>query len=949
MTSIALSGAHGLHLKRGEVVWVEKGSMLAFVEQSDGRRLPFATLTTGTLAAGCAATPDGRRLFLTGVPGTQVRTSAVAEVLATGGTSDLEGWISAVSDAARGDTWVERVIAPSGHPLRLAPGEHVVATTQPVSPEDRSVLGWLRVVSGEARWCGWSQATIGARDGTVPITRGAWLTSGLRTRIAASTAPPADDVDAWIDALDLIGHVGIAAIGQRQASAEYSRVARLAAESDAAAQEMSAGVVALSGAFAQASSTTAAPPTELAAVWWAAQELGLDADDAALQRAELLCARGVAPMRAVAQVCGARIRTVRLPSHWWRQEGPPLVGRHDQLGPVSLHWHRGRWLMAWPESREGERRTSADGITVDAVTAAAISAEATQLVALLESTPTSGSRLLRLATTKVWSDAASALVMSALIAVAAFATPYILGQIAGSLADITLAHLLGLLGALVLLEIAINLWRGARGLNLIRARTRAVGAAAMAVWDRMIRLRARWHADRPLGQRLVALSAPNLASNALPNTTVNALLDSGAVIGGLAAVATTTPALFFAITLVVLAQAWVGVILVRRQATQAHVRVVAGAKANGRLIETLRGVNTLRLFGAQARAFRRWAQTQSVLAAADVKLRQLGTLQMVFTAAWPIVGLIVVVAVSATSGADFGQFVTAQTAAALMSMAVAAATLAAGAATTARAQFSEVNELLEAMPEQPGQGESPGTLNGAIVVTDLVFRYHPEGPRVLDGVTLQVAPGEHVAIVGQSGCGKTTLVRVLLGLEEPTSGVITFDGRDLATLDRPALRRQIGTVLQSADLLAGSIRENIDMGRNLTTADIWAALDAAAIGADVRALPLGLETTVIDGNSSMSGGQRQRILIARALAGEPRMLVFDEATSALDNVTQHEVVASLSQLRLTRIVVAHRLSTVRRADRIIVLGRGGVVQEGSFEELMAQPGAFQDLAMRQLT
>ncbi|MDQ1305419.1 MAG: hypothetical protein QG671_1250, partial [Actinomycetota bacterium] len=173
--------------------------------------------------------------------------------------------------------------------------------------------------------------------------------------------------------------------------------------------------------------------------------------------------------------------------------------------------------------------------------------------------------------------------------------------------------------------------------------------------------------------------------------------------------------------------------------------------------------------------------------------------------------------------------------------------------------------------------------------------------------------------------------------------------RDLATLERPALRKQIGTVLQSADLLAGSIRDNIDMGRNLSTAAIWAALAAAAIRDDVRAMPLGLETTVIDGNSSLSGGQRQRILIARALAGSPRMVIFDEATSALDNVTQRDVVESLSHLSLTRIVVAHRLSTVKRADRIIVLVRGRVAQEGRYDELMAQPGAFRDLASRQLT
>jgi ABC-type bacteriocin/lantibiotic exporter with double-glycine peptidase domain len=228
------------------------------------------------------------------------------------------------------------------------------------------------------------------------------------------------------------------------------------------------------------------------------------------------------------------------------------------------------------------------------------------------------------------------------------------------------------------------------------------------------------------------------------------------------------------------------------------------------------------------------------------------------------------------------------------------------------------------------------------------FRYNPDGPAILSEVSFTVRPGEHVAIVGPSGCGKTTLMRIILGLEDPESGVVAVDGKDMSSLDRPSVRRQIGCVLQSSTLLPGPIRDNVDMGRGLSSDQLWAALEQAKVAEDVQAMGLGMDTPVIDGGGTISGGQRQRILLARALAGSPRILILDEATSALDNVTQRAVIDFLERQRLTRIVVAHRLSTIRSADRIIVLAGGRVAQEGTYDELMATPGHFKDLAERQL-
>ncbi len=209
-------------------------------------------------------------------------------------------------------------------------------------------------------------------------------------------------------------------------------------------------------------------------------------------------------------------------------------------------------------------------------------------------------------------------------------------------------------------------------------------------------------------------------------------------------------------------------------------------------------------------------------------------------------------------------------------------------------------------------------------------------------------PGECVAIVGTSGSGKSTILRLLLGFETPTRGGVYYDDRDLETLDLRLLRRQIGTVMESSKLVPGSLYENVAGGAPLTREQVEEAIRLAGLDADVANMPMGLKTSVGEGTGLLSGGQRQRVLIARALVHKPRLIFFDEATSALDNRTQAIVSASLAGTNATRIIIAHRLSTVRNADRILVLERGRIVEAGTYESLMAGNGAFYRLARRQL-
>jgi ABC-type bacteriocin/lantibiotic exporter with double-glycine peptidase domain len=209
-------------------------------------------------------------------------------------------------------------------------------------------------------------------------------------------------------------------------------------------------------------------------------------------------------------------------------------------------------------------------------------------------------------------------------------------------------------------------------------------------------------------------------------------------------------------------------------------------------------------------------------------------------------------------------------------------------------------------------------------------------------------PGEFVAIVGPSGAGKSTVLRLLLGFEQPEAGTVSFDEQSLADLDVRAVRRQLGVVIQNARVLAGSIFQNIVGASNLTLEDAWEAARIAGIAEEIERMPMGMQTFVSDAAAAFSGGQRQRLLIARAVVGRPRLLLFDEATSALDNRTQAAVSAALDELQATRIVIAHRLSTIRNADRIVVLERGQVVEQGRYDELMERPGLFADLARRQI-
>ena len=258
--------------------------------------------------------------------------------------------------------------------------------------------------------------------------------------------------------------------------------------------------------------------------------------------------------------------------------------------------------------------------------------------------------------------------------------------------------------------------------------------------------------------------------------------------------------------------------------------------------------------------------------------------------------------------------------------------------------------FLKTEPETAEKKEIVTQISGRIELDHVSFRYDEDSPLVLRDLSLKVRSGEYVAIVGRTGCGKSTLVRLLLGFEKPEKGAIYYDSRDISGLDLPSLRRKIGTVMQDAGLFQGNIYSNIVItAPELSVDDAWEAAETAGIADDIRAMPMGMHTLISEGQGGISGGQRQRLMIARAIAPKPKVLIFDEATSALDNRTQRQVSEALDGMGCTRLVIAHRLSTIRHCDRIVVMDGGRIVEDGTYEELIARGGFFAELVERQRT
>lgn len=408
------------------------------------------------------------------------------------------------------------------------------------------------------------------------------------------------------------------------------------------------------------------------------------------------------------------------------------------------------------------------------------------------------------------------------------------------------------------------------------------------------------------------------------------------------------PALTVPAIVIILVTAGFSLITTLAQMKITKEQMELAAADDGISYALINGVQKIKLAGAEKRAFAKWAKGYSKSAALSYDPPMFLKINPAITLAISIIGTAVIYYIAATTNVSPSEYIAFN---ASYGMVTGAFTSLAGIAISV-AQIQPILQMAEpilnAEPEISQGREMVTALSGSIELNNVCFRYNENLPYIVDGLDLKIRPGEYIAIVGRTGCGKSTLVRLLLGFETPQRGAIFYDGKDMNRMDMKSLRRHIGAVTQDGSLFRSDIYSNIVISApQLTLDDAWEAAELAGIADDIRAMPMGMNTMISEGQGGISGGQKQRLMIARAVAPKPKILIFDEATSALDNRTQKQVSQALDGLDCTRIVIAHRLSTIRNCDRILYFDKGKIIEDGSYDELIAKGGYFAELVERQ--
>ena len=634
-------------------------------------------------------------------------------------------------------------------------------------------------------------------------------------------------------------------------------------------------------------------------------------------------------------------------ANWWRAEGAAMLAFHAVDGrPLALLPVAGGYRVADPVA--GSR------VRLDAALAGQLAPTALCFLRRFPErlTGLAGlAGLLRFGLTGSAADLRSLVTAGLAIGLLSLAAPLAMGLLAervipGAQSG-SLQQLVWLLLCAVLGSAAFDL---SRMIAALRIEQRLFAGLSLAVMDRLLHLPARFFrqfAAGDLTQRALGLAG---AVGSIAGTAQTVVLH------WLFALCSYACMLFVSLPLALLAGLLMLVLLLAdaafcyRRLGRERALAQARGELGGRVTALLSGMRKIRADGAEQRVFAAWAGAyakQRMLACAS---RRIANLQAMFAAAWVVVCMLLLFLAVGYFDAAMGSgafliFVTAFSQVVIGTLAVRQ-TLA--AALPVLAAQERAAPILAAVPESGPAAGMPITPGGAIDLAHLRFRYQSDGPLILDDLSLHLNPGEFVALVGRSGCGKSTLVRLLLGFEQPQAGAVYFDGQDLAGLDVSAVRRQLGVVLQAESLLPGDLFTNIVGTAPLTLEDAWQAARLAGLADDIKAMPMGMFTVVSESGGALSGGQRQRLQLARALLRKPAILLFDEAGSALDNRSQEQVARRIAGLQTTRLVIAHRLATVKHADRICFMEDGRIVESGSYAALMAQEGRFAAFAQRQL-
>jgi len=658
------------------------------------------------------------------------------------------------------------------------------------------------------------------------------------------------------------------------------------------------------------------------------------------------------PVERIAEASHVRSRKVLLHEGWSTEDGGPLLAFTEQgRKPLALlPAATGRYEVFDPATR------LRGPLTADVL--ASLDPQAHLFYRPLPEDPTSGLQLVRFALSGRGRD------LMTLLAAAGAAT--MLGMFTPQATALLVDHAIPDADRRLVWQLALGLlaaslgaaaFRFTQGIAMMRVETGASVTTQSAVWDRLLKLQLSFFRRFSTGDLLSRVTAISQIRSYLSGTTLRTLFSSVVALLNLGLLIYYSPML--TLVALVVAALSCGITIGSGMMILRYNREILELKGRffGLLVQLINGVAKLRVAAAEERAFGQWARAYARLARLELRQQRIQDHVRVANLGLSTVSAIALFAIAAALVGESGE-APVLTTGVFLAFNVAYGTFvqaAVGLSNTitdvmAIAILRErAMPILLELPEVNERKGDPGRLAGRLEIDHVVFQYRADGPVILDGVSMRAEPGEFIAFVGPSGSGKSTLFRLLLGFETPQSGSIFYDGQDIAGLDVQSIRRQMGVVLQTGRINAGSLFENIVCSTQMPLNDAWAAAKSSGFADEIAAMPMGMHTMISEGGTNLSGGQRQRLLLTRALVHKPKLLLLDEATSALDNRTQAVVSESLERLEVTRIVIAHRLSTVRQADRVYVVESGRIVQEGGFDELAGQPGLFARLMARQMT
>ena len=650
----------------------------------------------------------------------------------------------------------------------------------------------------------------------------------------------------------------------------------------------------------------------------------------------------------IAQASRLRYRKVALRDDWWKRDNGPIVGFVKSTGAaVAL-------LQTTPTRYEIVDPSSGERTAVEAQSAAELRSFGFSLYGNFPSRVLKALDVLRIGSHGLKRDALE-------VALTGLAGG-VLGMLPAIFTGILFDHvipsssqtqLVQLVAVLVIGALAAAAFQMTRGIAMLRITGRLDAALGAAVADRLLSLPVPFFGGYTAGDLAVRAGAIGHLRELLTSATIAAVLGGIFSVFNLMLLFYYSPGLALTATGIVLAVLVLSMALAYRTLRYQRPARLLQQRIAGRVLQLLTGISKLRVSATEPAAFARWARDFAAQRKLEFRARVASNWLGVVNSVVPIVAPLIIFYQAAglqqSRPITTGSFLAFYAAFVSFLAAVTAMTNAFAATLRAVPLYENARPILETLPEIDEIKADPGELRGDIELNEISFRYQDGGPLVLKDLSLRIAAGEFVALVGPSGSGKSTLFRLLLGFEKPEAGTILFGHHDLAMVDLVSVRRQVGVVLQNSQLLAGDIFHNITGTSSARTLDeVREATRLAAIDEEIEKLPMGLHTYVTQGGGTFSGGQRQRILLARALVNRPRILLLDEATSALDNRTQEIVSRNLSELRVTRLLIAHRLSTVVGADRICVIERGRLAESGTYEQLMDDRGRFYELARRQI-